>query len=164
MQTTFSNSFSYMNVSFKFHWNLFPWIRSATNQHWFRWWPGAEQAVSHYLNQWWTSLLMYICVTRLLFLCCRYWRPAMLLVWVSCWRGWLRLPKGPRRFGMRTAGGTEDGWHQKCPRWGSTRLIGFWDIWMKFLLSNFRAKFSYKGSWCFLLKCHQINVAELLLW
>ena len=34
------------------------------NQHWFRWWLGAKKATSHYLNQWWSSLLMHIWVTR----------------------------------------------------------------------------------------------------
>ena len=32
-------------------------------QYWFRWWLGASQATSHYLNQWWPSLLMHICIT-----------------------------------------------------------------------------------------------------
>ena len=29
--------------------------------HWLRQWPGAEQVRSHYLNQWWPSLLTRIC-------------------------------------------------------------------------------------------------------
>ena len=31
---------------------------------WFKWWLGAAQATSHYLNRWWFRLLTYICVTR----------------------------------------------------------------------------------------------------
>ena len=31
---------------------------------WFKWWLGAEQVTSHYLNQWWLSLLTHICITR----------------------------------------------------------------------------------------------------
>ena len=33
-------------------------------QHWFRKWLGANQVTTHYLNQWWHSLLAHICVTR----------------------------------------------------------------------------------------------------
>ena len=36
----------------KFHWNLFPLVKSTIFQHWFRWWLGAIQATSHYLNLW----------------------------------------------------------------------------------------------------------------
>ena len=42
------------------HWNLFPSAQLTISQHWFRQWLGAEQATSHYLNQWWPSLLTYI--------------------------------------------------------------------------------------------------------
>ena len=28
-------------------------FQSTKNQHWLRWWLGAEQATSHYLSQWW---------------------------------------------------------------------------------------------------------------
>ena len=44
--------------------DLFPRIHSTIFQHWFRKWLGAIQATSHYLNQWWYSLMNYICVTR----------------------------------------------------------------------------------------------------
>ena len=37
----------------KFHWRLFPRVQLTIFQHWFRWWLGAGQATSHYLNQWW---------------------------------------------------------------------------------------------------------------
>ena len=33
-------------------------------QHWFRWWLGAEQAPSLYLNHWWPVLLMHIYFTQ----------------------------------------------------------------------------------------------------
>ena len=33
-------------------------------QHWFRWWLGAEQVTSHYLNQCWYVLLTHVRVTR----------------------------------------------------------------------------------------------------
>ena len=42
---------------FKFHWNLFAMVQLTICQLWFRWWLGAEQATSHHLNQWWSSLL-----------------------------------------------------------------------------------------------------------
>ena len=64
--TTFSNAFSWtkiMESRFKFHWNLFPGTQLITPQHWFRQWLGAEQAPSHYLNQWWPSSLTHICGT-----------------------------------------------------------------------------------------------------
>ena len=55
-QTRFSNGFSWMKMHefwSKFHWNLFLGIHSTILQHWFRYWLGADQAISHYLNQWW---------------------------------------------------------------------------------------------------------------
>ena len=55
-QTTFWNGFSWMKMfeyRLKFHWNLFLRVQLTIFQHWFRWWLGAVQATSHYLNQWW---------------------------------------------------------------------------------------------------------------
>ena len=42
------------------------WLKfeSRIFQNWFRWWLGADLATSHYLNQWWSSLITHICVTR----------------------------------------------------------------------------------------------------
>ena len=54
-QTTFSNVFSSMKMfefRLKFHWCLFPRAQFTISQHWFRWWLGADQPTSHYLNQW----------------------------------------------------------------------------------------------------------------
>ena len=54
--TTFSNAFSWMKTyefKFRFHWKLFLWVQLTIFQHWFRQWLGADQATSHYLNQWW---------------------------------------------------------------------------------------------------------------
>ena len=53
-QTTFSNTFSWMEMCklrLLFHCSLFPMVRLTIFQHWFRWWFGAVQATSHYLNQ-----------------------------------------------------------------------------------------------------------------
>ena len=61
-QTMLSNAFSWMKMSefrLKFHWSLFIRIQLTIFQHWFRWWLGADQATSHYLNQWW---LDYRCI------------------------------------------------------------------------------------------------------
>ena len=61
-QTTFSRAFSWMKIfefRLKFHWNLFLRVQLTIFQHWFRWWLGAVQATSHYLNQWW---LIYRCI------------------------------------------------------------------------------------------------------
>ena len=55
-QTTFSNVFSSMKMfkfRLRFHWSLFPRVQLTIFHHWFRWWLGAVQATSHYLNQWW---------------------------------------------------------------------------------------------------------------
>ena len=55
-QTTFLNEFSWTKMykfRLKFHWSLFPRVQLTISQHWFRWWLGADQATSHYLNQWW---------------------------------------------------------------------------------------------------------------
>ena len=55
-QTTFSNWFSGMKLCefrLKFHWSLLVRVKLTIFQHWFRWWIGADQAPSHYLNQWW---------------------------------------------------------------------------------------------------------------
>ena len=54
--TTFSNGFSWMKLfkfRLRFHWSLFPRVQIIIFQHWFRYWLGAGQATSHYLNQWW---------------------------------------------------------------------------------------------------------------
>ena len=55
-QTTFWSTFSWMKMfefRLKFHWNLFLRVQLTIFQHWFRYWLGAVQATSHYLNQWW---------------------------------------------------------------------------------------------------------------
>ena len=57
-QTTYSNAFLWMKIyefRLKFHWSLFPRVQLTIFQHWFRWWLGADQATSHYLNQWWSD-------------------------------------------------------------------------------------------------------------
>ena len=48
----------------KFNWNFFLSVQLTTCQHWFRYWHGAKHETSHYLNQCWPNLLMYICTTR----------------------------------------------------------------------------------------------------
>ena len=55
-KTTSWNAFSLMEMYefwLKIHWSLFPRVQSTILQHWFRWWLGADQATSHYLNQCW---------------------------------------------------------------------------------------------------------------
>ena len=54
-QTIFSHVFSWMDMFefwLKLHWSLFLKVQLTIFQHWFRWWVGAVQATSHYLNQW----------------------------------------------------------------------------------------------------------------
>ena len=38
---------------FKFHYNMFPRVQLTINQHWFRYWIGADQATTHYQNRRW---------------------------------------------------------------------------------------------------------------
>ena len=38
-------------IWFEFHWSLFIRVQLTISQHWFRWWLGADQATSLYLNQ-----------------------------------------------------------------------------------------------------------------
>ena len=55
-QTTHSNAFSWikiLEIRLIFHWSLFLGVESSILHHWFRYWLGADQATSHYLNQWW---------------------------------------------------------------------------------------------------------------
>ena len=40
----------------RFHWSLFLGVQLTIFQHWLRLWLGADQATSHYLNQWWLDL------------------------------------------------------------------------------------------------------------
>ena len=53
-QTTFSSTFSWMKIfefRLKYHRSLFLRVQLTIFQHWFRYWLGAAQATSHYLNQ-----------------------------------------------------------------------------------------------------------------
>ena len=42
-----------LDFRLKFHWSLFLRAQLTIIHYCFRWWPGADQATSHYLNQWW---------------------------------------------------------------------------------------------------------------
>ena len=56
LQTTFSNAFSSIKMfefRLNFQWSMFPKVQLTIFQHWFRWWLGAVQATSHYMNQIW---------------------------------------------------------------------------------------------------------------
>ena len=66
-QTTFSNAFSSMKMYefwLRVHVSLYLRVQLTLIHHWLRLWLGADQATSHYLNQWWSNLLMHICVTQ----------------------------------------------------------------------------------------------------
>ena len=61
-QKTVPNAFSLMKMyefRLKIHWNLCQYSSIGSDNGF-----GADQATSHYLNQWWYSLLTHICVTR----------------------------------------------------------------------------------------------------
>ena len=65
--TPCSNAFSWKK-SFvfwsQFHWSLFLNVQLTIIQQWFRWWLGAEEATSHYLNQRRPSSPTHICGTQ----------------------------------------------------------------------------------------------------
>ena len=68
LMTIFSHACSWMKMFqfiIKYHWSLFPMVQLTNIPafHWFRSWLGAEQATSHYLNQWWPRLPTYIGTT-----------------------------------------------------------------------------------------------------
>ena len=66
-QTTFSGAFSKMKMfefRLKCRRRLFIRVQITIFQHRFRWWLGAVQATSHYLNQWWLVYRRIKCVTR----------------------------------------------------------------------------------------------------
>ena len=55
-QMTLSNAFSWMKIYafwLRFHWSVFLRVKLTIFQLWFRYWLGADQATTHYLNQWW---------------------------------------------------------------------------------------------------------------
>ena len=67
LQTTFLSAFSWMTMyefHLKFQWSLFLRVQLTIFQQWFRKWPGADEATSHYLNPWWPRLLIHICTTQ----------------------------------------------------------------------------------------------------
>ena len=60
LQMTFWNALMKMHeFRLKFHGSLFLGFQFTMCKHWFKWWFGADQATSHYLNQWW---LVYKCI------------------------------------------------------------------------------------------------------
>ena len=67
LQMILSSVSSWMKIFifwFKFRGILFLRVQLTINQHWFRQWLGADKGTSHYLNQWWLSVLRHIRVTQ----------------------------------------------------------------------------------------------------
>ena len=68
LHTTFSCVFSWAKMFvlwFNFHWNcLLPGVQILIKQHWFRWWLGYDQGISHILNQCWPRRLVQYDVTE----------------------------------------------------------------------------------------------------
>ena len=65
-QIAFRNNSSNINpfgFQITFHRNIFLMGLLTSNHHCFRWWLGAEQVTSRYLNQWRSRLVMHLCVT-----------------------------------------------------------------------------------------------------
>ena len=50
---TFKPWIKMLEIRLIFHWSLFQRVKSTILHHWFRLWLDADQATSHYLNQWW---------------------------------------------------------------------------------------------------------------
>ena len=88
LQTTFSNAFSWMKMfefRLKFHWSLFLRFQSTIFQHWFRYWLGAVQATSHYLNQWWLVYWRVYASLGLNELSFRYGRSSDIIEEIGTW-------------------------------------------------------------------------------
>ena len=67
LHTMFSDVSPWMKIIWfrlEFQSSLFLRVQLTKNQHWFRYWLGAEQATSHYLIQWSPDSLTHLCVTR----------------------------------------------------------------------------------------------------
>ena len=65
-QTTVSNAIFFNKnvwISLKISLKFFPRSELKICQHWCKWWLGADQATSHYLDQWWLIFPTHICVT-----------------------------------------------------------------------------------------------------
>jgi len=77
-----------------YRWNMFTRVQFTIIQHWFRWWLGADQMTSHYLNQWWlfywriyaslglNELISTTCGNGRHFLGNFHWEPS---VWCQIW-------------------------------------------------------------------------------
>ena len=60
LKTVFLNAYSWMKLYefiLRFHWSLFLKVQLTYFKHWFRNSLGADQATSHYVNQWWLDYL-----------------------------------------------------------------------------------------------------------
>ena len=64
--SSIKNLFIWIGIQFwlEFNSDLFPRIQLTTSQHWHRFCIGTEQAIGHYLNQFWSYILTHIYVTR----------------------------------------------------------------------------------------------------
>ena len=98
------------------------------NQHCFRQWLGAKEAISHYLSQWCSSMLTHICVTRhqclvllhteMLWRNIKYNDIAQITETSRCGRQWLVYHKQAIPWLIETLWRKESGHHQ--PRYGHT--------------------------------------------
>ena len=64
----FRNIYTFFNkkiwILIKISLKIFPTVKLKIFRYWFGKWNGTDQPPSHCLNQWWSSLLKHICVTR----------------------------------------------------------------------------------------------------
>ena len=87
-------------ISITNDWSLFLMVQLIMIQVWFRWWIGAEEAISHYLNQWWPNSLTHICVIRpqwIKTMISNHWKPRVGI-----------MPTRPGNIFTTTSGATKD--------------------------------------------------------
>ena len=99
----FTNAFSWMKMyefHLRFHWSLFLRFKLTIFQHCFRWWLGASQATSHYLNQWWFDYwcrYVWLGFNELTIQGPDYSRQSRSIAWLfmpwGCVSPWVILPK-----------------------------------------------------------------------
>ena len=129
----------------RFHWSLFLRFEFTIFQHWFRWWLGADQATSHYLNQRWLV----------------YWR-----IYASFGLNELihfQSPLGPCYEWNKVVLKTKFHWHkkiQKCFIYNASNFINFRIKTCGIQMTNFTLLWTWWGTYliAYDLSSHQNNL------
>ena len=130
-QTTLWNGFSWMKMyefRLTFHWSLFLGVQLTLFQHWFRWWLGADQATSHYLNQWWLDYRRIYSWLGLNKWMGKYIAWFDIIAVTSYWVGW-RL-KSPASTIVYSTGysSADQRKHQSSASLAFVRVIHWWSV------------------------------------